>query len=195
MKKIIIALISSVIVFSLMGCMPTNAEQLVNVNTADEPKADNIKATDYENNLNGLEKYLKELDYIPENVDPTEMMYNVIGAVNGSRYIFTVNSSRVIVELYEYDPDNLNSDGKRVINEVQKSGKFYVFGSDDSSDTAYEATLSDNNKYLMIYNDVSTSNDNVKRKKNVENVFKSFNGGKEPKKESSKQSSKESSKN
>ena len=63
MKKIIIALISSVIVFSLMGCMPTNAEQLVNVNTADEPKADNIKATDYENNLNGLEKYLKELDY------------------------------------------------------------------------------------------------------------------------------------
>lgn len=185
MKKIFVVLISSVLALSMTGCMSRNGESLENVNTADEPNADNIHSTDYENNLNGLEKYLIELDYIPQKSEPTEMLCTVIGAVAGDRYIFTVNSSRVVVELYEYEPDNLNDDAMRVINEVQKDGEFHVFASENFSDDTYQATLSDNQKYLMIYTDSSESEDNTKRKENVEKAVKAFNGGKTTEKTSS----------
>ncbi|MBQ3929263.1 MAG: hypothetical protein II711_04130 [Clostridia bacterium] len=191
MKKLLIAVICSMMVVSLTGCMNGNrSEQLENINTADAPDSQKIKSTDFENNLSGLEKYFIELEYIPEKTEPTEMLYTVIGAVDGDRYVFTLNSSKVVMELYEYDPQNLNDDGKRVIKEVQTKGKFHVFNSDTTSDAAYDAVLSENNQYLMIYTDTSESKDNIQRQKDVKNAFSKFNGGKTSQKtESSAKSS------
>ncbi len=178
MKKILIAAVNAAIVLSMAGCMPNNAEQLENLSTADAPKADTVKSENYENNLSGLEKYFMKLQYIPENTEPTEMVYGIIGAVDGDRYIFNVNSSRVIMELYEYEPDQLGDEGKRVISEVQKTGKFHVFEKSSDNDRTYDAYLSDNNKYLMIYTDSSESIDNIERKDNAIALLKSFDGGK-----------------
>ena len=66
MKKLFLVLVSSVLAVSMTGCMSANGESLENVNTADAPKADSIKSTDYENNLDGLEEYFVKLEYIPK---------------------------------------------------------------------------------------------------------------------------------
>lgn len=174
MKKIILLVICAVMTFSFAGCFGTGGTKLESVQTDEAPDAKEINADDYENNLKGLEEYFIALGYIPEKADATEMMYKVIGAVDGDRYNFTVNSSAVYVELYEYDPDNLGEEGQRVISEVKKDGKFYVFDNDGNDNIAYEATLSDNGKFLMIYTDNSTEEANVQRKADAQKALKSF---------------------
>lgn len=174
MKKILLVVICAVMAISFAGCFGTGGTSLEAVKISEAPDASTIKTTDYENNLEGLEKYFIALGYIPEKAKATDMMYKVIGAVDGDRYNFTVDSSAVYIELYEYEPDKLNNEGKRVIDEVKKDGKFYVFDNKDGDNAAYEATLSDNGKYLMIYTDNSTESANVQRKQDIINALKAF---------------------
>ena len=170
MKKIIAAILGAVTVVSLAGCAGSG-QSLEKLSTESAPDADTIKASDYANNLEGLEKYLVALDYIPKKSEPTEMLSNVIG-----RYNFIVDNATVIVELYEYDTDNIGEEGKRVIDEVKKNGEFYVFGEDTKLDgnEAYPADLSDNGKYLLIYTDTSTDISNVQRKADFTEKVKAF---------------------
>ena len=174
MKKILLFVICAVMAVSFTGCFGSSGTSLEAVQTNAAPDAATIKADDYENNLAGLEEYFIALGYIPEKAEPTKMFSEVIGAVDGDRYNFTVDSSTVYVELYEYDLDNLEDEAKRVIEEVKKDGKFYVFDDNGEGNIAYEATLSDNGKYLMIYTDNSTEESNVQRKTDVINALKSF---------------------
>ena len=175
MKKIIAAILGAVTVVSLAGCAGSG-QSLEKLSTESAPDADTIKASDYANNLEGLEKYLVALDYIPKKSEPTEMLSNVIGAKSGHRYNFIVDNATVIVELYEYDTDNIGEEGKRVIDEVKKNGEFYVFGEDTKLDgnEAYPADLSDNGKYLLIYTDTSTDIANVQRKADFTEKVKAF---------------------
>lgn len=176
MKKILLFVICAIMAVSVSGCMGSGGNSLEGVQTSEAPDASKVDVSKYKNNLDGLEKYFVALGYIPEKAQGTEMMYNVIGAVDGDRYNFTVNSSVVYVELYEYDTEHLNDEAKRVINEVKKDGLFYVFDNknNDESNIAYEATLSDNGKYLMIYTDTSTDEANTTRKTDVINALKAF---------------------
>ncbi|MGN1458026.1 MAG: hypothetical protein ACI4XP_08745 [Acutalibacteraceae bacterium] len=202
MKKIIPFVICAAMALALTGCATQSGPQLESVqasvtesNTSsqdsDTSKTDDtsketstakeINADDYDNNLKGLEKYFVDMGYIPEKSKPTKMMYGVIGAIDGDRYNFVVNSTAIYLELYEYNPDDLKDEksenykeGNRVINEVKKDGKFYVFDNNGGDNVAYEATLSDNGKYLMIYTDNSTDAGNVQRKADVKNALKEF---------------------
>ncbi len=175
MKKIIVAVLGLLTAASLTGCMGTGT-QLEKVSTAEAPDANSVKASDYKNNLEGLEKYLTALNYIPQKAEATKMMYKVIGAKDGDRYNFSVNNSVVTVELYEYDPDTLGEDGKRVIDEVKKNGEFYVFDKSSKMDenVPYPAVLSDNSKYLVLYTDSSGDLDNVQRKADFQMAVKEF---------------------
>lgn len=175
MKKIIAAILGAVTVVSLAGCAGSG-QSLEKLSTGSAPDADTIKASDYTNNLEGLEKYLVALDYIPKKSEPTEMLSNVIGAKSGHRYNFIVDNATVIVELYEYDTDNIGEEGKRVIDEIKTNGEFYVFGKDTKLDgnEAYPADLSDNGKYLLIYTDTSTDIANVQRKADFTEKVKAF---------------------
>ncbi len=172
MKKIILCIISLVIAVSLTGCMGAGGTQLQGINTADGVGIDKIDASKYKNDLDGLEKYLTALRYLPKDSEPTEMMYNVIGAKDGDRYNFTVDNSTVFVELYEYDTDNLNEDANRVIREVKEKGEFKVLSDDD--DAVFPAVLSSNGKYLLMYTDNSTNDSNEKRKKDFAQAVKNF---------------------
>ena len=202
MKKIIPFVICAALAFSLTGCatqsgpqlesiqasasQPESSSQDSNTSTTDDTSKEEstpktVNAADYQDNLEGLEKYFVDMGYIPEKSEPTEMMYSVIGAVDGDRYNFVVNSTAIYLELYEYNPDDLKNkdsknykEGNRVINEVKKDGKFYVFDNNDGDNVAYEATLSDNGKYLMIYTDNSTDEGNVQRKADVIKALKEF---------------------
>lgn len=175
MKKIITGTIGILTALLLTGCMGTGPK-LEKLSTDDAPDSQNIKSADYKDNLEGLEKYLTALDYIPEKAEATDMMYSVIGAKDGDRYNFLVNNSTVFVELYEYEPDKLNDEGKRVIGEVKANGEFYVFGKNSELDgnIAYPATLSENGKYLLLYSDGSSDMKNIQRKADFETAVKNF---------------------
>lgn len=202
MKKIIPFVICAAMAISLTGCATQSGPQLESVQatasqtdtssqdsntsqTDDTSKeastAKEINAADYDNNLDGLEKYFVDMGYIPEKSKPTPMMYGVIGAIDGDRYNFIVNSTAIYLELYEYNPDDLKNEksenykeGNRVIKEVKDNGKFYVFDNNGGDNVAYEATISDNGKYLMIYTDNSTDAGNVQRKADVKKALKEF---------------------
>ena len=175
MKKILIGILGILTAVSLAGCIGTG-QKIEKLSTDDAPDTANIKSSDYKDNIEGLEKYLTALDYIPEKAEATEMMSSVIGAKDGDRYNFLVNNSTVFVELYEYEPDKLNDEGKRVISEVKENGEFYVFGKDSKLDgnVAYPATLSENGKYLLLYTDGSSDMKNIQRKADFETAVKNF---------------------
>ena len=201
MKKLIPFVICAAMALALTGCMAQSGPQLESVqasatesntssqdSNASQPDdtskeesstAKEIKADDYDNNLKGLEKYFVDMGYIPEKSEPTPMMFDIIGAVGGDRYNFIVNSTAIYLELYEYNPDDLKDEksknykeGNRVIKEVNDNGKFYVFDNNGGDNVAYEAFLSENGKYLMIYTDNSTDAGNVQRKNDVIKAFK-----------------------
>ncbi len=174
MKKFILLVLSAVIAIASSGCAARGA-QPENVDISAAVDISTIKQSDYKNDLDGLEKYLKAITYIPENAAASDTMYNVIGAVNGHRFSFTVNRNPVTAELYEYDPDKLNEEATRVLGEVKSEGKFYVF--DDKSlqeNASFEATLSSNGKYLVIYLDQSSNEELVQRKKDFINAVVNF---------------------
>ncbi len=174
MKKIILAVMAAAMIFSCTACMGSTT-QLETVYTSEAPDAKNVKTDDYENNLDGLTKYLMALGYAPKNTTATKMLAETIGAENGVRYVFIVNSTSVDLELYEYDTKNLNDKAKEVLDEVKKSGKFTLFTDSETGETqTFEATLSDNGKYLMIYMDNSSDENNVARKKDITNAVKGF---------------------
>lgn len=58
MKKILPIILCAAIVFSVSGCV-SSGTQLTALSTDNVPKADSVKVKDYDDNLDGLEKYLK----------------------------------------------------------------------------------------------------------------------------------------
>lgn len=175
MNKIILSVIS-VVAAAVLLCGCSRGNGLPGVKTEDAPKAASVKQSDYNNDLEGLEKYLNALGYIPDDCKPVEMtLCSVIGAKDGDRYNFNVDNSAVFVELYEYDTDNLNDDAKRVIGEVQKEGKYYVFGESNKEDAAsFEASISINGKYMVSYTLTSNGETNEQRKKDFISAVEGF---------------------
>lgn len=172
MKKFILFVLAAVIAVSFTGCFGSGEPQLPGVNTTEGKDIKKVDASKYNNDLEGLEKYLTDLNYLPADINSTEMMYGVIGAKAGERYNFTVDNSVVYVELYEYDTENMNADAKRVTAEAKKDGEIKVLSEDDNA--IFPASLSSNGKYLLMYSDNSTSENNAERKKNFTNAVKNF---------------------
>lgn len=166
MKKLLPIILCAAIVFSVSGCV-SSGTQLTSLSTDNIPSADSVKVDEYEDNLDGLEKYLKKRAFLPD-MDGTEMSYDMIGAKAGHRYIFTLNGSQVTAEFYEYDLENLNEEAKTTIESVKKNGNFELLG------ITTEATLSDNGKYLMVYTDNSGEELNQTRKTDVLKAFKEY---------------------
>ncbi len=175
MKKVLlfVLLLSTLVLFG--GCLGTGGPSLEEVKTDEAADPEKVKISNYTENLMGLEKYLVALGYIPEKAEPQELMCSVLGAKAGDRFNFKVDGAVVYVELFEYDTDNLNDDAKRVISEVKKDGKYYVFGENANvSNAAYEATLSPDNKYLVSYTVNSGDEANTKRKEDFINAVVNF---------------------
>ena len=116
MKKITAAILGTVMAISLAGCRSAGP-QLEKLSTEKAPDPDTVKVSDYADNLEGLEKYLVALDYIPEKTEPTNMLANVIGAKSGHRYNFIVDKSTVMTEIYEYDTDDLGEEGNETLRQ------------------------------------------------------------------------------
>ncbi len=170
MKKIVILALALVMAGTMAACgvgdvgsASSSASQVVSSQApVSKPSADS-----YDNNLDGLQKYLIANSVLSGS--PVGMEAAFIGAQKGVKYQFEYNGkNNVTVELYEFNPDSLSDLAKTVQNDVKSSGNFTIMGKQVA------AVLSDNGKYLMIYKDTVTADQNKARSEEVTNLFKEF---------------------
>ena len=180
MKRVLAALLCAglLIVFA-SGCMgggqQTNPEAVA---TGDE--ASSLDAKDYKNDFEGLCNYFAAYGYInpKDESKSTEMDASLIGAKIGKKFTAVKMDDKdvkdITIELYEYDTQNQNATADEVVKSVKADGTFSILELPD-----VKAYLSDNGKFLMIYNDKGldeskTDSDNYKWREEVLEKFKSF---------------------
>lgn len=177
-KKIILTVSVLVMIFALSACgttgqsltelvLPGEGTETSGASGVEEKvDLEAIKASDYDDTLDGLREYMKD-SYIVTG-DAVEMSYDVIGATGGYKYQFTYRTSTVQVELYSFDPDNLSDTARENLNSIKENGTFTVL------ETEVSAYISDNGKYIMIYSDASSDEENKQQQERAVELFKSF---------------------
>lgn len=172
MKRILILAAAAALLMTATACgagdvgSPSSAAP-ASSQAASSSSAPAVSQDSVEDNLQGLQKYLTGNGAV--SGDPTEMRADVIGAKSGVRYQFSYNGkNNVTAEFYEYDPDNLGNTAKQVLDSVKSSGKFTLMGQQIS------ASLSDSGKYLMIYQDSVTKDENKAYADKVAKLFREF---------------------
>ena len=178
MKKLLILFLAALVAVSSAGCFGSGTAK--NKKTIDIVEPDKVNLDDYENTFDGLVNYFKKIGYIlcKENgnsaATETDLNAEVINAKQGKRFQFSYNSStstNVTVELYElYTGENATPSD--AVEQIKKNGKFDVLGIDE-----FEAYLSNNEKYIMIYTDTKDSDENKTRKESAIKLFKDFDRG------------------
>lgn len=180
MKKIISALLmASVIAISAAGCgyndaleqaskanqQTTSASQSASEQTSKE--AEKV----YKDSFDGLCSYMQDKGYYTDKAVKTEMDASFIGAKQGVKYSI---SNNLAIELYEYDTAKLNDTAKEIVKEVKDSNSFTII----EGYPVNAAYLSDNGKYLMIYNDTKIDKNKPDKNSNEykvrENAVKDF---------------------
>lgn len=179
--KRIIALLLCIGMFAAVaaGCGGTGKQEVA---TGDE--AASLNAGDYKDTYDGLCTYLSALGYINPLEDNKGVTYTVmnselIGAKQGRRFV-AKHTKDTSIEIYEYDLDGLKASpdeaAETVRASVAKNGTFVNL----IGETVKNVYLSDNGKYLMIYNDTTIKDDtkededNVKARAEVIAKFKAF---------------------
>lgn len=178
MKKIWFFALAAVLTVAVAGCgsdvvtdsqgnvVSTTSSKASSSPASQVASAAPKKATDYPNTLDGLVAYMKAQGYIEKDYtapatfgqtaasNSNVMQAQLIGAKSGKRYTGKYDGKdNITIELYEYDPANLDSTGQKVIDQVKQKGTFTIFEKD------VEAYLSSNSKYLMVYKDTELSED------------------------------------
>jgi hypothetical protein len=168
MKKLIILALAVVMAGTVAACgMDVGGTPSGSASSASSQAVSKPSTESYDDNLAGLEKYLSANSVISGN--PTKMQADFIGAKSGDKYQASFNgNNNVTVELYEFDPSNLNDTAKQVIGSVKKSGSFNIMDRD------VPAVLSANEKYLMIYRDSNTADQNKAHEKDAAKLFQEF---------------------
>lgn len=179
MKRVIAALLcAGLIMIFASGCMGTQQTNSADVATGDE--ASSLDANDYKNDFEGLCNYFAAYGYInPKDESKyTEMDASLIGAKVGKKFTAVRMDDKdvkdITIELYEYNLDNPPATADEVIASVKKDGTFSILDLPD-----VKAYMSDNGKFLMIYNDkgldeTKTDSDNYKWREEVLEKFKAF---------------------
>lgn len=169
MKKrvlLVVAAMSLLVAVGLTGCGGTTVADPNAASSASAPTASMALSEVSEDNLNGMITYLKGNGVIKEAT--TDMKAEMIGAVSGKMVQAIYGDSVALVEIYEFDKDNLNESAQEVIQNAKENGKF------KSMDGELTATLSNNEKYLMIYKDVYTDDTNRPIQERLLTLFKEF---------------------
>jgi len=178
MKKTVAVLLVALLILSFTACgsgqttstvslvLPGEESSVESSGLAESSEVPVTNANEVEDNLDGLSEYLKGNFAVAGEKET--MSFDVIGAVNGYKYAFTYNSKNVQVEIYEFDLDNPNAEGKACLESVKANGTFTVLEKEVS------AVISDSGKYIMIYTDNDGDEKNVAQKERVQELFKDF---------------------
>ena len=168
MKKILLLVLVAVMALSMAACGAGNVggDSSSASSGSSSSEASSTPEPEKTQDVKGLKEYMLWKGYV--SGDEKEMAAEFIGAKEGVRYQFQYEGSNVTVELYEFDTENRPKEAADVMDSVKKDGKFTIMNQE------IEATLSDNEKYLMIYTDGSTNEKNVQRKEEVVAFFKAY---------------------
>ena len=177
MKKVWFFALAAALAVAVAGCGSTvvtdSQGNVVSVtsSSSSSPASQTSSTTsqgeaDYPNTLDGLIAYMKAQGYIEKDYvapamfgqtassNSNVLQAQLIGAKSGKRYTGSYDGKdNITIELYEYDPANLDSTGEKVIDQVKQKGTFTIFEKD------VEAYLSSNSKYLMVYKDTELADD------------------------------------
>ena len=152
---------------AILSSVPGEESQTGEESQAPAKDPEEIEA-EVDDNLTGLCSFLVQTGGV--GGDPVDMAADFIGAVAGVQYRFSYEgSNNVTVELYEYDLDNLNDEAQAVLDSVNANGTFTVIGQEVT-----DAYLSDSGKYLMIYKDTQTNEQNELHKQEIVEQFQGF---------------------
>ena len=164
-KIMIIAALAAGLVFGLTAC--NNSSSSDSIEAIDTGKTMEISDV-HQKGLDGLEDYLKGNGVIAgSNV---EMMADVIGAKDGIKYHFRVEDTQVLVELYEFDTDNLNDTAKTILQDIKDNGQFTVPG----FTTSVPAKISKNGKYIYTNSDTGTNEADVAFQQKLDECFNTY---------------------
>ena len=176
MRKKLLLMITAIITAMLLSSCAGGGQQLPELVLPDEgaessgslaePELDDIKDSDYADDIEGLKTYMKDIHAVTG--DPVEMSWEVIGADGGYKYSFTYRTSNVQTELYSFDLDNLTDEAEASLKSIREDGKFTVL------ETEVNAYISDSGKYVMIYTDASNDAENTEQKDRVVESFQAF---------------------
>ena len=164
MRKFLAIALAAVILAGFSGCSigvgdvvsTTSEGQLVTTDdlkkqeeaSASEAEKKEVTPADVSDDLDGLVQYLTARGAIAEGAVTTNMQSSFIGAQTGKKYVFAdEGNNNISMELYEFDPENLNETANSVIDSVKSTGKFTIM------DIEVEAYLTEDAKYLMTYTD------------------------------------------
>ena len=175
MKKIIAALLAAVVItISASGCMGGMGAKPA-VATGDEAKSQN--AADYPDTYEGLCNYLASFGYInplKDNDDVTYVVmdYALVGATHGRRYT-EQTKKKATIEIYDYS-EARSATADEILAGIKDKGTFTVLGLPE-----VKAILSNNGKYMMVYNDKSINENNeeqeeYKLRQEIVEKFKTF---------------------
>lgn len=161
------------VIFALAGCGSAAVETIPTITLPEDLAAEAAPSADssYDDTLEGLCAYLEANNAVVRGDTEaafTEMSYREIGATGGVRYRFRCGNGTVQAEFYEFDLDALDAKGKECIDSVRETGKFTVLGNE------VEAELNGSGKYLMIYHDTRSDEENAYLRQWVEDCFLAF---------------------
>lgn len=172
MRKWTILVAALMLAGALSGCgagdlssssTPTTESTITEPQSPEPPESE----VNYSHDLKGLAEKLAAKGYI--NLEKSQTMRaDFIGAQSDKGMKYAAVSGTL--ELYEYDPQNLSDRAKKCIQEVKRTGKVTIMESFGPVD----AVLSDNGKYLMIYQDSDASEEAAARKTAVTEIVKTF---------------------
>lgn len=170
MKKLWIISVAALLAVSLTACgtdLSASSSPSASSQTSQAQSSAPSDDSAVEDNLAGLQKYLTANASVAGT--PEEMRSDMIGAKAGVRYKYDYNAkNNITLELYEFDTKNLNDTAKKVISDVKATGKFTVIGQQ------VNAVLSNSGKYLMIYTNAVTDDDNKAYDAKVKKLFTEF---------------------
>ena len=171
MKKWTLLVAALIMAGSLSACgagdlgsssVPPTESTVSDTSTA-EPQSE----PEYTHDLDGLANKLAFHGYIDAS-KKQQMRADFIGAESEKGFKYAMSSGTL--ELYEYDPSNLSDKAKECIEEVKSTGKVTVLKDYGPVD----AVLSNNEKYLMIYQDSQNDEQAIARKAEITEIVKTF---------------------
>ena len=160
-KKVILAAMAAALVLGLTACGGT-AATVPELDTGKTMELKDVEKT----GLAGMCEYLEGNGTIAGEY--VEMKADIIGAKDGRKYAFQFEGGTVLVELYEFDPDNLDETGKETVNHIRENGTFIVM------EQEVPAKISENGKYIMTNSDTSTDERHANETQKLERLFEEY---------------------
>lgn len=175
MKKWIAVMAAGVMAISFAGCGAGDVgsdEYMASKAAASQAAAGSSQAGEssqtekqYENSFKGLQQYLTDKGVVAG--DATAMEASLIGAKEGVKYHGSYEGKEnVTLELYRFDPADLNEKATKVLADIKEKGVFTIM------ETDVPATL--NGDYLMVYTDTQDGDVHTKRAEEVKKIFLNF---------------------